>query len=114
MVLLINHTKYMLDQEKMHLTDYNLPLVQFYRYTNLAKLKGAEKVAKMEVEYAAVLRVKDVRQGLLRTSTSRYSRKALVASLALCSAGLNWTTQQCLEVKALDGYRDPMASSIPP
>ncbi len=48
----------------MHIAaDYNFPLVQFYRYANVARLKGAEKAAKMEVEYAAVLRVEFIPEG---------------------------------------------------
>ena len=56
-VILVNHTQHMLSEGLIKMTDYNYPLVQFYRYKHPAQLRGAEKVAKMTVEYAVVLGV---------------------------------------------------------
>jgi hypothetical protein len=43
--------------------DYNYPIVQFYRYKQVAHLKGAEKTGEMTVEYAVVLRVEFIPEG---------------------------------------------------
>ena len=50
MVILVNHTQRMLAEGLMTMEDYNFPLVQFYRYLQVAHLKGAEKSGKMLVE----------------------------------------------------------------
>ena len=55
LVLLINHTQKMLNDGLISITDYNYPIVQFYRFKHSASLKGAEKNGRMLVEYAAEL-----------------------------------------------------------
>ena len=62
-VLIINHTIKMLEEGSMQYGDYNYPIVQIYRYTNIAHLKGAEKVNSMAVEYAIALRIEFIPAG---------------------------------------------------
>jgi len=53
----------MLNEGLIKEKDYNYPLIQFYRYKNVAHLKGAEKTGRMIVEYAVVLRVEFIPEG---------------------------------------------------
>jgi hypothetical protein len=62
-VILVNHTQRMLDEGHIAMEDYNYPIVQFYRYKQVAHLNGAEKTGKMTVEYAVVLRVEFIPEG---------------------------------------------------
>ena len=62
-VLLVNHTQEMLAKGLIHMSDYNYPIVQFYKFNHPAHLKGAEKTGKMLVEYAVVLRVEFIPEG---------------------------------------------------
>ena len=62
-VLIANHTQYMIDQGLMKVTDYNYPIRQFYRYKQQATLRGAQKEGKMVVEFAVVLRESGVCSG---------------------------------------------------
>jgi hypothetical protein len=41
-VILVNHTQRMLDEGLIAMEDYNYPIVQFYRYKQVAHLKGAD------------------------------------------------------------------------
>ena len=63
MVLIINHTQKMLDDGLIQMTDYNYPLVQFYKYKHPARLKGAVKSGNMLVEYAVILRIEFIPEG---------------------------------------------------
>ena len=49
-VFLINHTMCMLVEGKLEQDDYNFPLVQLYKYSHSANLKGAPLSGKMTVE----------------------------------------------------------------
>ena len=74
----------MVDDGQMSLEDYNYPIVHFYKYRNVAMMRGAEKKGQMIVEYAVMLRIelspKELRQVQSRISTSRYSKRGLVGS----------------------------------
>ena len=62
-MLLINHTQKMTNDKLISPSDYNYPLVNFYRYANKATLRGAEKSRGMAVEYAVRLRVEFIPEG---------------------------------------------------
>ena len=47
----------------MTMSDYNYPIVQVYKYKNVASLKGADAVARLAVEYAIVIRVEFIPEG---------------------------------------------------
>eukprot|EP00973_Karenia_brevis_P063986 8892403-Karenia_brevis.AAC.1 len=57
MVIIISHVSWMLEEGKMSIDDYNYPLKQFYKYKNIAKMKGAEAKASLVIEYAVELRI---------------------------------------------------------
>ena len=63
LVLIVNHTQWMLQEGLISMEDYNYPIVQFYQFNNVAHLKGAVKMAKMLVEYAVVLKVEFIPEG---------------------------------------------------
>ena len=63
MVLIINHTQRMVTEGLITMSDYNYPIVEFYRFKHPAHLEGAEKIGKMLVEYAVTLRVEFIPEG---------------------------------------------------
>ena len=63
-MLIVNHTQQMLQEGHLTMTDYNYPIVQFYKFDNVATLRGAEKNGKMLVEYAVVLRIEFIPEGI--------------------------------------------------
>jgi hypothetical protein len=62
-VLIVNHTMRMLAEKKIKTTDRNYPIGQIYEYEDVAELKGAEKVGRMQVEYAITLNVEFIADG---------------------------------------------------
>ena len=69
MLLLINHVQKMQTENLLTIKDYNFPLRKISRYKNVASLKGAEASGRMEVEFAAIIRVEFI-PCLLYTSPS--------------------------------------------
>ena len=62
-MLIINHTAEMLKQGKIKMSDYNYPVVQLYRYKQVASLRGAERTGRMTVEFACSMRVEFIPAG---------------------------------------------------
>eukprot|EP00973_Karenia_brevis_P052599 7306632-Karenia_brevis.AAC.1 len=63
MVIIINHVPRMLEEGKMRMDDYNYPLKQFYKYKNVAMMKGAEAKPSLMIEYAVELRIEFIPAG---------------------------------------------------
>ena len=63
MLLLINHVQKMQTENLLTIKDYNFPLRKIFRYKNVASLKGAEASGRMEVEFAAIIRVEFIPEG---------------------------------------------------
>ena len=63
-VIIANHTFKMVEDGKMTTDDYNYPIAQLYSYQNTAELKGAEKTGVMKVEYAVLLRIEFILEGM--------------------------------------------------
>eukprot|EP00973_Karenia_brevis_P062330 8668307-Karenia_brevis.AAC.1 len=53
----------MLEEGKMSMDDYNYPLKQFYKYKNIAMMKGAEASPSLVIEYAVELRIEFILAG---------------------------------------------------
>ena len=62
-VVIINHVMMMTEKGKMKQTDYNYPIVKFFKYDQSGELRGAEKNGRMAVEYAVVMRVEFIPAG---------------------------------------------------
>ena len=45
-VVLLNHLATMMDQGKISVTDYHYPIVQFFKYTHLGSMTGAQNVSR--------------------------------------------------------------------
>ena len=62
-VMLVNHTFKMLSDKAIQSDAYNFPIVQFFKYTNVAQLRGAGKTEGMLVEYALFANVEFFSRG---------------------------------------------------
>ena len=92
-VILINHTYKMIDTGQVKPGDYNYPIAQFYKYTNVAHLKGAERSDGMIVEYAVSLNVEFIPEGCTTGPVKEIYFKIFKAGTSgLVGGVLGWPT----------------------
>ena len=83
----------MLSEGRINMTDYNYPIVQFYRYKHSARLKGAGAADGMVVEYAVVLRLEFIPEGAERGPTKDvYFKIFKRGTCSIVGAVLGWPT----------------------
>jgi len=91
LVLIVNHTSHMLEEGLIAMSDYNYPLVQFYRYKNVSHLKSAEKSGGMLVEYAVELRMEFIPEGSSSGPVKNmYFKVAKRGTCGIVGAVLGW------------------------
>ncbi len=90
-MLLLNHAMRCLEEGTVSMDDYNYPILQPYRYKQIAKMKGAEVKGQMAVEFAISLRVEFIPAGASKEPMHDIYFKILKAGSCNIAGGvLGW------------------------